>query len=920
MSSANILPRGSVRPRALAAAAFAALVCAPAFAQTLQVYDIPPGEAGAALQAFARQSDIQLLYAPDKVAGEVSSGFQGAASAQQALDAILADTDLAFVFLSEDLAAIERRQTDPPPLQPLELKSDSPSSTARQRGMAPRVEAPIVVTGRRGAATRDRLAVSYALSVIDLDAPQTASGRTPAAALDLVPGFWVESSGGEASNNARPRGVPGDGFSTVGMLEDGLPIQHDPGLSFLNADQSFRLDAATSRIEVVRGGPASIFTSKAPGGVVNFIAREPGDGWSGLAQAETGDFGLIRLDGWAGFGTGSWRISAGGFYRRDDGVRSTGYTANEGGQFRARVTRELGGAGAVTLAYRRLDDSVAFYLPIPLTYDEQGRVTAIDGFNPNFGTLNGPDLSALTLPLGESDRLEFDLDSGTRVRLDQWTLEARFDAGGWRVAPRIRHRRSDTRRDGLFPGTPGLAGDRAAQALAETAGGVSGVWLVPLSGSERPLPDEALVIDAAASVVRAPLDELLADISATRRVDRHDLAVGIYAARTDTALRRDAARVLLEAREQARLLNLIGVGQDGSTLALSQDGILQAGAQYDRGHGRETALAVYASDEWTLRQGTRIDAGFRYEQSRIDGAVEETQVADAGEPSAPWQAESITGTGRWQPFTSQSSRLGWTVGLDQALSDRSGVFVRYTDTHRLPGLGDFWSRTPSPRPVVEEITIAELGYKHVGPRLSLFATGFHSAFSGFRLRETVFDADGGLSERSVYADTRTLGVEFEAAIDLGAGLDVSLHATLQQPRFRNFSYDTVENGEPVSREIGGNRLLRVPDVSARLAPGWTDPSGRLRLEASLVHHSARHADAANTLRLPPYTVAGAVARLDLSDRAWLQLSADNLTNTVGLTEGNPRAGQVENIEAGAEFFTARPILGRSVRASLRYAF
>ena len=47
----------------------------------------------------------------------------------------------------------------------------------------------------------------------------------------------------------------------------------------------------------------------------------------------------------------------------------------------------------------------------------------------------------------------------------------------------------------------------------------------------------------------------------------------------------------------------------------------------------------------------------------------------------------------------------------------------------------------------------------------------------------------------------------------------------------------------------------------------------------------------------------------------------NLTNTVGLTEGNPRGsatgGFSENV--GGNYFFARPILGRNIVVSLTYA-
>ncbi len=51
-----------------------------------------------------------------------------------------------------------------------------------------------------------------------------------------------------------------DGFGSITLLEDGLPVQNDPSLDYsLNGDQAFCLDETIDRIEVVRGGPSSFF-------------------------------------------------------------------------------------------------------------------------------------------------------------------------------------------------------------------------------------------------------------------------------------------------------------------------------------------------------------------------------------------------------------------------------------------------------------------------------------------------------------------------------------------------------------------------------------------------------------------------------------------------------------------------------------
>src|SRR5262249_35028461 len=174
--------------------------------------------------------------------------------------------------------------------------------------------------------------------------------------LKSVPGFWVEASGGEASGNVRARGIPVDGFGSITLLEDGLPVQHDPALGYLNGDQAFRLDETIDRIEVVRGGPSTIFYSNAPAGAVHYISRRDGCHEEGILKYTVGDYGLNRIDAWYGAPIGDWKLSMGGFYRYDDGVRDPGFHGDKGGQFRVSVGREFE-RGKAEVDLKRLDDT-----------------------------------------------------------------------------------------------------------------------------------------------------------------------------------------------------------------------------------------------------------------------------------------------------------------------------------------------------------------------------------------------------------------------------------------------------------------------------------------------------------------------------------------------------------------------------------
>jgi outer membrane receptor for ferrienterochelin and colicin len=114
----------------------------------------------------------------------------------------------------------------------------------------------VVVTGRAGTEAQKKVEASYAVTTVSEAKLQMQDPPSVAEVLKNVPGYWVEASGGVGGANIRARGIPIEGFAAVGLQEDGLPIQHDGGLGFLNTDFAFRLDETTQRVEVVRGGPS----------------------------------------------------------------------------------------------------------------------------------------------------------------------------------------------------------------------------------------------------------------------------------------------------------------------------------------------------------------------------------------------------------------------------------------------------------------------------------------------------------------------------------------------------------------------------------------------------------------------------------------------------------------------------------------
>jgi outer membrane receptor protein involved in Fe transport len=100
--------------------------------------------------------------------------------------------------------------------------------------------------------------------------------RSQAEVLRAIPGLNVQDTAGPGGNsNIGVRGIPVStgGSEYVGLQEDGLPVVLFGDMIFGNNDYWVRFDNNVDRVEAVRGGSASTFSSQAPGAVINYVSK-----------------------------------------------------------------------------------------------------------------------------------------------------------------------------------------------------------------------------------------------------------------------------------------------------------------------------------------------------------------------------------------------------------------------------------------------------------------------------------------------------------------------------------------------------------------------------------------------------------------------------------------------------------------------
>lgn len=940
------------------ALALSACVYSPVFAAdtgTLAASEaIPPMPLGEALNRLARQTGLQFAYV-SAIADDARSGGAPAGLATEArLKKLLEGTGIAYRFINTDTVTLyattdaapvraslstDRAAPDAPAGSAAEpaAPKDAPEAQPRAAGDEPIANTTmeqVVVTARAGVAQRTKAATSYSITTIEENQLRMQAPTSVTESLKSVPGFWVESSGGEASGNVRARGIPVDGFGSITLLEDDVPVQHDPALGYLNGDQAFRLDETIERMEVVRGGPSSIFYSNAPAGAVNFIPRQVGDVAEGLVKYTVGNYDLNRLDFWYGSPVGDWKVALGGFYRIDDGIRRPGFHANDGGQLRFSIGRDFGNA-KVSFDVKHLDDNVALYLGIPMRTYPDGGIRAVPGFNGNYGTLAGPETEHVRMITGDGGLYDFNNSEGTHVKRTQYTFKFEYDlADSWKLVNNFRYNDTETQRNGVFPNSLLSANKLLGQAQAQMShypGATSLQLRYVGSGSPFDMSNQngnGLTVIGGLRGVTMPVKELMNDTHVSHTFEfgeqKHDVTAGAYFAKVDQDFDRYSSTALLDVRNQARLLDIVALDAGGNVIGhLTDHGIYRYGYEWEHARGGSKTVAAYLADEWQVTDKLRIDGGVRWERMSAKGWVGVDTTVDLNKPGQPYSValgKITTGSGEIERYDNSFDKVGWTLGANWQFSPESGLFARYTPTFRLPNLSSYITNATA-TPIIQTMDLAEVGYKFANRYAELYATAFYTKYDNVGFSNYVFDLNGNTSTvQQGYADTKTYGLELEGSVFPTDWFDVSFNATLQDPKYKGLRYTELVNGAPVLRNYIDNQLIRVPKVSARIVPGFNLLDGKLRVQASVEYEGQRFVDTANSVRLPSYRVVNLAASYAATDKLTFFAYADNIFNSLGLTEGNPRAGELQNSDAGANTFIARPILGRSFRLAVMYRF
>jgi outer membrane receptor protein involved in Fe transport len=764
----------------------------------------------------------------------------------------------------------------------------------------------VVVTGVVN--PRAKIKSSVSITTLDVKQVEQSAPRSTAEIFRTIPGIRSESSGGEGNANISVRGVPisSGGSKYLQIQEDGLPVLLYGDIAFATADIFTRFDRNIAKIEAIRGGSASTLSSNSPGGIINFISKTGKTEGGSMVTSFGLDYNDFRTDIEYGarIGDGLY-FHAGGFYRTGEGVRSPGFTANNGGQFKMNVTKEFEN-GSVTVYAKFLNDRAAAFMPMPI------KVTGSNS-NPNWESISGYDATSGTQ---QSPYLMHNvgLDGNGNVRRGNVadgmhpvskTLGASINfelADGWKLTNNGRF----SSNSGQFI-TPFPAEVASAATIANSFGAGSTLTYAN-DGTAFNNPNGLVSRIHMFDVELNNFNNFMNDLRITKKFDKFGLTAGYFKSIQNISMSWLWNSYLQEVSDNnPRLINVTSAGGNLlSTNGLYAYGVPAWGNCCTRNYDTQyNVSAPYANVSFDATDKLSLEGGIRFDMGQVNGsfAGSSQTVYDINNDnviSAPESSVSAINTANTTAVDYNYDYVSYTLGANYLIDANQSVFARYSkgasakaDRILFSGLnyldGDKINS-------LDYLAQAELGYKRKFSKGYVYATFFTSTTT----EEGGFEAT---SNSIIENDYRSMGLEVESSYNVNS--DFNLRG--------GFTYTKAEITSGANE---GNEPRRQPKMMYNFIPTYKFGKANNVFGLSFIGQTKAYAQDSNELVMNGFVIVNGFVELGITKGLSLNLAGNNLLNTLAITEA-----EEGSITANTtNIVRARPLPGRSLSMALTYKF
>jgi outer membrane receptor protein involved in Fe transport len=804
-------------------------------------------------------------------------------------------------------------------------------------------------------ATRQPIRKLDATTAIDIVSAKQLQNNRPegiAEAVRNVPGLFVTNAQGRYRGTIYTRGFPdgsGNGMIYTTMQLDGLPTLATPARP---ADFNFGVDDGVERIEVVRGGAATLFGRSAAAGVVNVITKTGGTKHSMSAKMTTYNKNVSRSESGVDYRVDlaasgplskNLRYNVAGFYLKDRGYRDLGYP-DVGGQVRFNIDYLFGKGSKLRVYSGYTDMAIQNMIDIPYdlsTFKPKSDWKPTDSYyNANLDTISyrvahnkergnpaaGLDTITRTVQAANKDG-NYARGSMSGLRLD-WQI-----GGGWSLSEHFRYNRFNE-------GTKFNLGSsnffKATPALGAGVGAVGGAQF-------------RLIIDGDAKE-RSTMNEIRLSKQLDIGNSTHRLSIGHYYSREDYSPETYSLSWWASANKDSLKF--------GSPSRFFQTAALNPFATRFGGRSRiehyfEDVNAVFFGDEAQFGNKLSVNFGARYDalSLKMQGFNRADTIITRDTTHADWSA---------------------SLGLNYKLGGRSAVYANFTRAFRMPDYSAYtvltWNAatkryTNAPdgikkNEIIQNVDVgyrtgvgdvgidAALFYTHIENRLAVFyenGVGISkpqgtNTIKGIEFGLTYTPSNiRGLLIRGNFSYQKGVYDEFNIAVGSAKVnnkwvYNVDPKGNLYGNTIDTQADSTTTKAAVYSINLKGKQLPSIPSTVFNLVGSYD--SKYFGINASYNLSAGIYADATNIIKTPNYhTVnAGLYGRYELKNKSELRIDflVKNLINSddvfrllyLGESDAVLTRKQIDPTLASATsgYVTGIPQLPRRFLVTLGYKF
>jgi len=345
-------------------------------------------------------------------------------------------------------------------------------------------------------------------------------------------------------------------------------------------------------------------------------------------------------------------------------------------------------------------------------------------------------------------------------------------------------------------------------------------------------------------------------------------------------------------------------------------------------NGVATNIAGYLQDTWRLGPW-QLDAGARIENINAHQRTCNTGPVQMGTAFDLYENAVPLCNGTWVYEHYVRTKGTYTVGANYEFTDHMSAYLRLNDGVHFNDF-DNGIRNATPHgnfAPIQTVDNYEGGFKFQNRYAYVDVTAYQRNFSGLQYQPMTIT--GSLVGGPTIYGSRTHGVSFNGnvtpfpAVSGLEGFNLRLIGDWMDGHYTdnvNCTLYTNIFGQQVCGYINGAPLQRQPKWRLDVTPNYNTavPWGNLNIWLTYEYDGQRFEDLAGLQPLGSFYMLSAGIVNQFGDNWELRVQGTNLSNQLGLTEGNARVFGAAVGLGGV--LMARPIEGREINLTARYKF